>query len=103
MPVKTTKVFGCSVKWAKKIAEGEKVKEEWAEEPVDVNMIDEAGIKDLLKNNSDKLRLINVWATWCGPCITEFPDFITINRMYRAAILNSSASVPMILLKKKKY
>ena len=46
-------------------------------------MIDEDGIKDLLKNNSDKLRLINVWATWCGPCVTEFPDFITINRMYR--------------------
>jgi thiol-disulfide isomerase/thioredoxin len=46
-------------------------------------MIDVAGIKDLLKNNSDKLRLINVWATWCGPCVTEFPDFITINRMYR--------------------
>ena len=37
-----------------------------------------------LKNNTDKLRLINVWATWCGPCITEFPDFIDMNRMYRA-------------------
>src|SRR5262249_28255447 len=32
---------------------------------------------------SDKLRLINVWATWCGPCVVEFPEFITINRMYR--------------------
>ncbi|MDB5136016.1 MAG: alkyl hydroperoxide reductase/Thiol specific antioxidant/Mal allergen, partial [Mucilaginibacter sp.] len=28
-------------------------------------------------------RLINVWATWCGPCTTEFPEFININRMYR--------------------
>ena len=46
-------------------------------------MTDEAGLKDLVKNNSDKLRLINVWATWCGPCVTEFPSFITINRMYR--------------------
>jgi thiol-disulfide isomerase/thioredoxin len=36
-----------------------------------------------LKNNSDKLRLINVWATWCGPCVNEFPEFITMNRMYR--------------------
>ena len=44
---------------------------------------DEEGIKELLKNNSDKLRLINVWATWCGPCVIEFPDFIAINRMYR--------------------
>ena len=46
-------------------------------------MIDEAGVKDLLKNNSDKLRLINVWATWCGPCVNELPSFVTINRMYR--------------------
>lgn len=46
-------------------------------------MIDEGGIKELLKNNSDKLRLINVWATWCGPCVKEFPDLININRMYR--------------------
>ncbi len=45
--------------------------------------IDEAGVKDLLKNNSDKLRLINVWATWCGPCVNELPSFVSINRMYR--------------------
>ena len=67
-----------------KLLNGDKFKERWAAEPVDVSLIDEAGIKDLIKNNSDKLRLINVWATWCGPCITEFPDFIEMNRMYRA-------------------
>jgi thiol-disulfide isomerase/thioredoxin len=81
--VKTTKVFGCSVKWADKVAEGKRFEERWAKEPVDVSMIDEPGIKELLKNNTDKLRLINVWATWCGPCIAEFPDFVSINRMYR--------------------
>jgi thiol-disulfide isomerase/thioredoxin len=36
-----------------------------------------------MKNNSGKLRLINVWATWCGPCVTEFSSFVNINRMYR--------------------
>lgn len=46
-------------------------------------MIDEAGIRDMLKNKSDKLRLINLWATWCGPCVIEFPSFISMNRMYR--------------------
>lgn len=81
--VKTTKVFGCSVKWAEKGDWIEKAKTDWANEPVTLELITEAGIKDLLKNNSDKLRLINVWATWCGPCVTEFPDFITMNRMYR--------------------
>jgi len=24
-----------------------------------------------------------VWATWCGPCVAEFPDFVIIDRMYR--------------------
>ena len=60
-----------------------KLKKEWAEEPVTLDSITIEGIKDLLKNNSGKLRLINVWATWCGPCVSEFSDFIIINRMYR--------------------
>ena len=81
--VQTTKVFGCSVKWAEKIELINKAAQRWAAEPVKIDTINEQGIKDLLKNNSDKLRLINVWATWCGPCVTEFPEFITINRMYR--------------------
>ncbi|MGK2864528.1 MAG: redoxin family protein [Chitinophagaceae bacterium] len=81
--VTTTKVFGCSVKWAEKKEVVQKVYTKWASEPVKMEMIDEAGVKELLKNKSDKLRLINVWATWGGPCITEFPDFVTINRMYR--------------------
>jgi thiol-disulfide isomerase/thioredoxin len=84
VPVKTTKVFGCSVKWKEKEDLVAKSNVEWAKEPVNLEMIDEAGIKDLLKNNTDKLRLINVWATWCGPCVAEFSSFITINRMYRA-------------------
>lgn len=83
LTVTTTKVFGCSVKWAEKENWVEKAKTDWANEAVNVEMIDENGLKDLVKNNSDKLRLINVWATWCGPCVTEFPSFITINRMYR--------------------
>ena len=80
---KTTKVFGCSIKWADKKEWVKKGYEDWAKEPVDIEMINETGVKELLKNNSDKLRLINVWATWCGPCLVEFPEFVTINRMYR--------------------
>jgi len=80
--VQTTKVFGCSIKWSSKSNWVAEYKEKWAKEPVNVEMIDEAGIKDLLKNDTKKVRLINVWATWCGPCVTEFPEFITINRMY---------------------
>jgi peroxiredoxin len=82
--VKTTKVFGCSTKWKEKNEWVKKNDEEWAKRPVPLEEINEDGIKDLLKNNTDKLRLINIWATWCGPCVSEFPEFVIINRMYNA-------------------
>lgn len=81
--VTTTKVFGCSIKWAEKSDWIEKAKKEWAAEPVRLDTITEGGLKELVANHTDKLRLINVWATWCGPCVAEFPDLVDINRMYR--------------------
>jgi thiol-disulfide isomerase/thioredoxin len=83
-PVEKTKVFGCSIKWAEKAGWVEEGKKRWAEEEVTLAPTNAAGLKALAKNDSAKLRLINVWATWCGPCVIEFPDLITINRMYRA-------------------
>ena len=79
----STKSFGCSVKWAWKNEYKIKVEEDWAKAEVSIEEIDEAGIKALLANDSDKLRLINVWATWCGPCVLEYPDFVEIHRMYK--------------------
>lgn len=83
VPIAITKVFGCSVKWSDKSAGVKEADEEWAKEKVEVKMINEPEIKDLLKNDSDKLRLINLWATWCGPCVAEFSQLVSINRMYR--------------------
>ena len=78
-----TKTFGCSTKWAWKTAYKDKVEKEWAEKPIVVEPIDVAGVQSLLRNeDSNKLRLINVWATWCGPCVLEYPEFIKLQRMY---------------------
>ena len=81
----TTKTFGCSVKWAWKTEYNEKNEKNWKSRPVTLEELDTDGIKKLVKNDdSDKLRLINVWATWCGPCVIEYPDFLDIHRMYGA-------------------
>lgn len=83
--VQETKTFGCSTKWGWKTEMKTRVEGEWAEKPVSLETISVQGIKDLLKNeDSEKLRLINVWATWCGPCILEYPEFIVLQRMYGA-------------------
>lgn len=84
-PVKNpkTRVFGCSIKWAEKQADAKRSLAKWDAEPVSLDTIDEAGIAKLSENASGKLLLVNVWATWCGPCVQEMPDLVEINRMYR--------------------
>lgn len=80
--IKKMKPVGCTIKWADKQNLAQKALADWAKEPVDVNLIDASNIGDIMKNNSGKLRLVNIWATWCGPCVIEMPELVNINRMY---------------------
>jgi thiol-disulfide isomerase/thioredoxin len=50
---------------------------------VSLQSADAPTIKTLVTNDTPKVLLINVWATWCGPCLAELPEFVTMNRMYR--------------------
>jgi peroxiredoxin len=81
--VEKTRTFGCSTKWAEKRKEAEASIEKWNKEPVELKTLDEAELAKLLKNDADELLLVNVWATWCGPCLTELPDLVDIHRRYR--------------------
>lgn len=79
-----TPAFGCSTKWAWKNEFTIKTNEEWKKKAVTVEKLSTSGLAELLQNNTDQLLLINFWATWCGPCIVEYPEFIEIQRMYGA-------------------
>ncbi len=83
VPVETTRVFGCSIKWASKRDSVKQSLEKWAQEEVTLEKINVDQVKELIRNESEKLRVLNIWASSCGPCVAEFPDLITINRMYR--------------------
>jgi thiol-disulfide isomerase/thioredoxin len=83
VPVKTTKVFGCSVKWSEKKELVQKAKEKWAKEPVYLNLISDDSLKGLMKNPTGKLRLVYVWQLQSVPSVQSFPDLVSINRMYR--------------------
>src|SRR5882724_40636 len=81
--VTQTKVIGCSTKWANKESQAEAFIAKVAAEPVAVASVDADGLAVLHTNSTGKVRLVNFWATWCAPCVAEFPDLVTLNRIYR--------------------
>ncbi|HEY1337870.1 MAG TPA: redoxin domain-containing protein [Bryobacteraceae bacterium] len=78
-----TPAFGCSTKWKSKIDSQLKEMQKIEAEPVKVEMATADDLKKLRKNPTDKVVMVTFWATWCGPCITEFPDVETTWRMFR--------------------
>jgi peroxiredoxin len=82
VPVEFTKPHGCSTKWLTKKDLVSIKTEKWDKTPVDVEMIDAAGVAQLRTNGTKKVRLFNVWATTCVPCIAEFPELVTTARKF---------------------
>jgi len=82
VPVAVTRPFGCSTKWAEHKAELIQIDEKMYSAPVVLESIDLTNVAALARNDTKKLRLINVWATWCVPCVKEFPDIVSISHQF---------------------
>jgi thiol-disulfide isomerase/thioredoxin len=79
-----TMVFGCSVKWAEKAEGNRRWREQVSREPVTLEPADAAALRALRANaTSGRIRVVNVWATWCGPCTAEFDQLVELNLIYR--------------------
>lgn len=50
-----------------------------------VTKVDDETIKPILKPNGKPL-LINFWATWCIPCVEEFPLLVELDKEYKGKI-----------------
>ncbi|MGA9120638.1 MAG: redoxin domain-containing protein [Bacteroidota bacterium] len=82
-PVTETMVFGCSIKWAEKAESNKEWREKVRGEPVTLETADAVALQGLRSGKTGKIRVINVWATWCGPCVSEFDDLIETNLRFR--------------------
>lgn len=48
---------------------------------VDLITLDQ--LYDRVEHGRDTIYVINFWATWCGPCVKELPDFEKLSRDYK--------------------
>ena len=97
VPVAHTAVFGCSTKWQEKEALREASERKLEAQPVNVELVDAAGLKKLRANPSGHITLISFWATWCGSCVAEFSDLQDTFRMYGVRdfdLVTVSANMP---------
>jgi thiol-disulfide isomerase/thioredoxin len=82
VPVAQTKPHGCSTKWREKRAKNVEIQTAWTKLPVMIEHADAAAVARLRANPTGKYRLINVWATWCAPCVEEFPLLVSLSRQF---------------------
>lgn len=81
--VAQTRVFGCSTKWADKRDSARAALKKWDQETAELVAVKPDELQQKLTAKSDKYRLVNVWATWCIPCVEELDELVTMHRMYR--------------------
>ncbi|MBN2292472.1 MAG: redoxin domain-containing protein [Pirellulales bacterium] len=81
--VPKTRVYGCSTKWSDKRETVKSSTEKWNAEPVELETIGAKNLRELAANKTENYLLVNLWSITCAPCITEMPELVTINRMYR--------------------
>lgn len=81
--VENTPAVGCTTKWASKKpgAQAEIGDADRVGATLDLISVDQ--VKALRKNGSGKFVLMNFWATWCEPCVAEFPELQKMLLMYR--------------------
>lgn len=48
----------------------------------DIHKADVQDFKNIVESSKGKVLIVNFWATWCAPCIKEFPGLMNLRREF---------------------
>lgn len=85
-PVSTavTTPSGCPPKWKSQAEVVTAESRQFEAEFVTLALAGAEELKKLRSNPTGKMLVVNFWATWCGPCVSEFADLEAMFRSYRS-------------------
>jgi thiol-disulfide isomerase/thioredoxin len=52
--------------------------------PPNLKAINGNALKKAVADQKGKVVVLNLWATWCGPCVEEFPYFVKLSNDYKS-------------------
>ena len=55
----------------------------YSEGNISVNSYTFSALEHFLKKDNDTTYVVNLWATWCVPCVEELPNFEKLNATYK--------------------
>lgn len=64
-------------------------------ETLEITFVDEDSLKNIIQQKKGKPVFVNVWATWCVPCVEEFPDIVKVHNEYKDSVEFISLSVDL--------
>lgn len=50
---------------------------------IEVTIVDKEGLQKVIDKHRGKVVLVDYWATWCGPCVAQFPHTVELWKKYR--------------------
>ena len=45
-----------------------------------IEVVTDKELQKIISGRNNKVLFLNVWATWCAPCIEEFPAIVELNK-----------------------